>query len=288
MRLISEMKLIGKLLKYDALATLYVAMGANDAKKIEYVKKKSLPSEVMDELKEAGLAFELESITHDQAVQACFDWYERNEKTQVVKSFIASFRDAAPEQRAGLSAFAMMQTMPAHSFDPSPAGFCKICSATKVARFFDRTALNRQRYQDGSMAVYKTPYEIQFFLEQQTKVRVRDLQDEDLGLMQRLANVVGASEAKGPSELVKCIRAEMPDLKLSVSQTRSLVETLGLCGILRSQEHPGYDQVFTNPGLAPSKTHSSDWAYPVDFWTYTDGVNKTAWNNWFSGVGLEI
>jgi hypothetical protein len=39
--------------------------------------------------------------------------------------------------------------------------------------------------------------------------------------------------------------------------------------------------VYTNPGLAPSKSHSSNWAWPVDFWTGKDGINRDAFDFWF-------
>ena len=60
-----------------------------------------------------------------------------------------------------------------------------------------------------------------------------------------------------------------------------LVEALGIAGILETKEHKGYLTRYTNPGMAPSKSHKSDWAHPADFWTGADGVNKEALAFWF-------
>lgn len=49
----------------------------------------------------------------------------------------------------------------------------------------------------------------------------------------------------------------------------------------QTPEHPGLLQRFTNQGLAPSSSRSSDWSYPVDFWTGANGVDADAMEYWF-------
>lgn len=40
---------------------------------------------------------------------------------------------------------------------------------------------------------------------------------------------------------------------------------------------------FTNVGLAPSKSRSSGWSYPVDFWLGEYGLDKHAVRFWSAG-----
>lgn len=62
---------------------------------------------------------------------------------------------------------------------------------------------------------------------------------------------------------------------------KALLETLGYCSILETNEHKGFLKKYTNLASAPRKTHSSDWNYPVDFWLGKDGINKDAFKFWF-------
>jgi hypothetical protein len=83
-----------------------------------------------------------------------------------------------------------------------------------------------------------------------------------------------------PKDLHKCLK-KIDGFKVSSTQCRVLVEALGIAGILETKEHKGYLTRYTNPGMAPSKSHKSDWAHPADFWTGADGVNKEALAFWF-------
>lgn len=275
-----DKRLVSALLSYDSLAALYEAMGATDDRKRRYVDEHAMPRETLKTLIAAGMAFEFGRLTHDDAVDRSFSTFKLLQKSQVVHHFVSSLSAARADWRAGLSAYAMMQTMPAHTFQPTEAGFCSICSGMPESQFFDRTALNRLRFSSGSLAVFKTPFEIQFFLEQEAQLEAVEPTKTDLLLLDRLWDCIASSAAQGPTDLAKEVRA-IPGLKVSPEQARGLVETLGLCGVLRTAEHPGYDGRFTNPGLAPSKTSSSNWAYPVDFWTAKDGLCEKAVRFWF-------
>ena len=46
-------------------------------------------------------------------------------------------------------------------------------------------------------------------------------------------------------------------------------------------KYKGLLHQYTNLAIAPHKTHSSDWEYPIDFWTGKDGINKEAFKFWF-------
>ncbi len=69
--------------------------------------------------------------------------------------------------------------------------------------------------------------------------------------------------------------------KSNTEQRQALLETLGYCSILETKEHKGLLEHYTNCASTPRKTHSSDWNYPVDFWSGKDGINKQAFRFWF-------
>jgi hypothetical protein len=56
---------------------------------------------------------------------------------------------------------------------------------------------------------------------------------------------------------------------------------LGALSILETSKHKGFLLGYTNLALAPRKSHGSDWAYPIGWWTGADGINVGAVRHWF-------
>lgn len=227
------------------------------------------------------MGFEFLSITHDEALKNSFSYLSLLKKPDVTASFLMSLSSARLDYRSGLSAFAIMQKMPMHEFEPNQASYCNVCSAMQADDQLDLTGLNQMRFFSGSLAVLKTPYEISFFLEQQSRLTVVQPNEKDLSIFNAILKIiVNAEPGEKLASIIKKIRA-IDEFRITSEQCRYLLETLGFCGIMETKEHKGYLTRFTNPGLAPSKSHSSDWAYPVDFWIGGDGINHEALNFWF-------
>jgi hypothetical protein len=60
-----------------------------------------------------------------------------------------------------------------------------------------------------------------------------------------------------------------------------ILETLGVCGILHNEKHKAPFYAYTDLAVAPRSSRSSDWAYPVDFWSGKDGIDWDAFKHWF-------
>ncbi|HCP5986307.1 TPA: hypothetical protein OEK12_004700 [Escherichia coli] len=268
--------------KYNVLAEGDIIRGHPLSERdLKYVEAHCLTTEERAFLNEKGLGFGFISVTHDEALRGSFTYFKSSNKNDVTASFLVSLSSARLDYRSGLSAFAIMQTMPMHGFEPNQASFCKVCSAEKYKKHFDLTSLNQTRFFSGSLAVFKTPYEISFFLEQQSKLEVVQPTEKDFSIFNAILKIiVDAESGEKLTSIIKKIRA-IDGFRITTDQCRCLLETLGFCGILETKEHKGYLTYFTNPGLAPSKSHSSNWAYPVDFWTGGDGINREALKFWF-------
>ncbi|ATQ73516.1 hypothetical protein CR152_02525 [Massilia violaceinigra] len=233
-------------------------------------------------MKEHGLAFDPVDMKHDEAVRKCFEYAKQCKKSHVTDLFLASFTAERLDFRAALAPFAMMQTMPDHGFTKySAPGFCAVCSAAPVYKDMDTTDWNVDRYKYGSIGLLKVPYVIQFHLAQHLELARQKPTADDFHIFNAILDTLRSVDAKTkPKDLHKELK-KIEGFKATNDQCRVLVEALGIAGILETQEHKGYLTHYTNPGLAPSKSHSSDWAYPVDFWTGADGVNKKALEFWF-------
>lgn len=245
-------------------------------------KDNLISNEDLEELKKLGLAFDFIDISHDDAVEKCFSFYRALFKRNVTDCFLAGLSTNQPQLRASLSAYAIMQTYPNHKYVGSPinADFCEICCCYEKESELDLTFFNSCRYVCGSL-VQKSPYSMMFYLEQQLKLEVITPNKLDFDIFNEVLRVcVDSCDEMTPSKLVKEIR-KIKGFNFNVEQTRSFLETLGYCSILASEKHKGYLINFTNLGLHPRKTHSSDWAYPMDFWKGSNGVNKKALEFWF-------
>ncbi len=270
------------LLKYNVAAAGYLARGFPlDAKQKEYVEKHDTSPEDLDYAKQHGLAFDFVEMAHDEAVRRCFESYALLKKKHVTDAFLASLSGNRLDWRSGLSSYAIMQTMPKHSFKETKAKFCGICSGPEIKKRLDLTGLNQERFGFGSLVGHKTPYELQFFLRQHSRIGSIRPEPEDFSIFNRIIGFIKALDEKAaPNEVKKGLKT-VKGFKGNLEQARCFLEILGFCGILETEKHKGYLTNYTNPGLAPAKTHRSDWAYPVDFWTAKDGINREAFNFWF-------
>ncbi|ENT4820042.1 TPA: hypothetical protein U2Q33_004883 [Citrobacter farmeri] len=268
--------------KYNVLAEGYrLREYPLNERKMEYAEKHCISEEEKMILTKNGLGFEPIDITHDEALRKSFLFFELIHKNNITATFLSSLSSSRLDYRSGLSAFAIMQTMPKHRFEKNQASFCKICSAEEDKKHFDLTSLNQTRFFSGSLAVFKTPYEISFFLEQQSRLEVVQPNGKDFSIFNAILKIiVDAESGEKLTSIIKKIRV-IDGFRITTDQCRYLLETLGFCGIMETKEHKGYLTYFTNPGLAPSKSHSSNWAYPVDFWTGGDGINREALKFWF-------
>lgn len=233
-------------------------------------------------LKQQGLAFDPVDLGHDDAVQGCAAYAKQCQKSHVTDLFLSSFASGRLDYRSGLAPFAMMQTMPDHRFTQSSAPqFCAICSGSDICRGVDATDWNADRHCAGSLGLLKTPEVIQFYLAQHLQLARQAPTAEDFRIFNAILDTLRSLEAQTKPTQVHRSLKKIDGFKATVHQCRVLLEALGIASILQTEKHKGYLTHYTNPGLAPSKSHKSDWAYPVDFWTGADGVNKEALAFWF-------
>ena len=278
----NDAKALKILTKYDVFAAGLVARGFPLADwQREIVEKNSTSLEDLSYLKQHGLAFEPIAISHDGALEKCFEYSALCKKKSVTDAFLVSLSSARLDYRSGLSAYALMQTMPKHLFQPPTEHFCAVCGGQESTVRLDLTHLNKERFVYGSMIGFRTPFELQFFLKQHLSLEEASPTSTDFSIFNAIIDtILHAGDGAKPNEVAKKLRT-ISGFKASVDQCKALLEIFGFCSMLETEKHRGYLSTFTRPGFAPSKSHSSNWAYPVDFWTGKDGINRKAFAFWF-------
>lgn len=232
--------------------------------------------------KKAGLMFDPETQSHDAAVARAHQEAASASKEHLTSLFLASFSSCRLDWRAGLAAYAMMQTFPIHSFEPvSPANTytCKIC-CSKPSDTVRRSFYNRVRFNTGGLVGYNI-YELAFNLQQHNLLPPVEPTLEDFTIFSTILTVLAEAEADAtPTKVQKQLRL-VKGFKSTEEQRRSLLTTLGYCSVLESEQHKGFLHTFSNMCTVPRKSRSTDWRYPIDWWMGRDKLNKEAIRFWF-------
>lgn len=251
-------------------------------------KRAAVSPEEVRYAERAGLMFPTLAANHDDSIARACDSFRKASKRHVVDLFVASLGGGEMQWRAGLAAYAVMHAVKEHSFvpdlDPYPhPERCKICGSRRERKKNDRNFLNQVRYSSGGMAEFDC-YAWEFLLERHAALPRAEPAEEDLRILRAIAETAReAGDAERPTTLQKKL-ARIPGFKSNENQRRNLLDALGFASILETPEHKGYLAHFTYQGLAPKKSRSSDWAYPVDFWTGKDGLNEKAFDYWFGDL----
>lgn len=218
-------------------------------------------------------------IDHDDAVLQALAVARQADKRTLAGLFLASLSTGLAEFRGGLPAFAILTKMPAHSFQKTPADNCQICCCTR-RREADLTFFNSIRVSIGAL-MGTDVYMLWFNISMAQKTSVRAPIQADLEILHNLLRAIRAvPQNTKPVALIRDVKRAFP-YRLSTEQARTLLDMLGVLSILEPPKHKGFLNRYTNLGLAPRKSGSSDWAYPMDWWTGADGVNAAAVDHWF-------
>src|ERR1700712_3070212 len=106
-------------------------------------------SDAIKTLKHHNILVPSEVIEHDALISKLYTEKNLAKKKDVVDSFLVGLENSAPEQRAALSAFAIMLNFPAHNFKSAHGFQCDICGAFE-SRKINFTLYNIMRYVNGS------------------------------------------------------------------------------------------------------------------------------------------
>jgi hypothetical protein len=246
------------------------------------LKPNDTSKEDFEYAKQEGLMFDKIKLNHDEAVKLAFEAFEQCKKAHITNLFLFSLSSYRLECRIGLSVFAIMHSFPKHTFEPASPQLlkqCRVCAATPTEDV-NLSFANRIRFNSGGSGGSKV-YEYHFYLQKHLELPNLLPNEDDFDIFKAILElVINAPVDEKPNTLQKKV-AKIKGFKSNEEQRRALLEALGYCSILETDEHKGFLSQYTNLGLAPRKSHRSDWRYPFDWWEGKDGINKEAFKYWF-------
>lgn len=228
--------------------------------------------------KKAGVMFDEILVNHDKVVKSAIAEAKKVNKKGVTDLFLASLSSGILEWRIGLPAYAIMRVLPMHSFIDNHS-YCKLCSVFRETEE-DFNFTNQVRHTLGGICNGRL-YDMSFILKQHNKLTIQEPIEKDLHIFIELLSIIkNADLVEKKNDILKKIK-RINGLKSTNEQRRAILETLGYCSILETETRKGFLSGYTNLGQAERSKHSTDWAYPVDWWQVKDGINYEALKFWF-------
>lgn len=258
-----------------ALRILYDTYWSSAGWKREY----SNSSEDLSYAQNAGYMFEAIHLSHDEIMAWLVKSVRNANLGKISKAFLASLGTRRLELRSALGSYAIAKNFPLHRYQNS--GYCcRICGALYSERSFsDLNVFNFERYKWGGVR-HEQPTYIAFDLEQFDKLDEIEPTNQDLAKMRQILTVIRNCEPQAkPRDIEKRLANVFESNK---AEREILIQILGYCGILQSQNHNGYFLSFVNYfNRTIPPVNKIDWKYPVCWWRGSDGINQTALEYYF-------
>lgn len=187
---------------------------------------------------------------------------------------------------------------------------CYICASRRIkSPPFEWEGMSQEVRDDryyfviGSTASANNIYDMLYILQRINQQKcTHDVTEQDFAMFKEIVSFLQYAE---PDTKIKDIIKRLKDAsffkpltvrmkedgirageKISVAESckfkmQSILETMGVCGILCTEKHKGAFYEYTNPAATPHTSRSSYWQYPADFWKGCDGINREAFDYWF-------
>ncbi|PKH51592.1 hypothetical protein CXF68_13260 [Tenacibaculum sp. Bg11-29] len=243
-----------------------------------------------------------EKMTHNILIEKIFEQYEVINKHKITSLFLSSLSSKNLKWRSGLSVYAIMQSFPKHEYtlredasinnaffkkmSPSDKEFtlsrfpCKFCA--DVNQLAGNKEFTIECFNEVGGIIGFSLFDYYYNLEQFNEFIDAKPSNEDFRIFSEIITILlEADEKDTVKKTVLSKIGKIKGFKSDKEQRQALLETLGYCSILETDEHKGFLKKYTNFASAPKKSHSSDWNYPVDFWLGKEGINKEAFKFWF-------
>ena len=240
---------------------------------------KALTAEEFAQAKVEGYMFDpAPMLSHDETLQRLRCVLEKISAEDVANAFLYSLSTRQLQYRSALGSYYYALAIPEHSHsDPSTCYFCNWLPIREVdspeKEFSGYNVFNFERYKWGGVRHTHPEYAL-FDLEQFLLLPKVTPSEEDRAI---LKSVLHAMKELPPGKKVGAYRELITKKKLIKSnknEVEVLLSILGICGILSGADAPCYCDRFVDEWHRAPKEHTNDYAYPVNWWHVSDGVNE--------------
>lgn len=231
-------------------------------------------------------------IEHDEYLVKLKEILDQIDPHDVANAFLYSLSARELEYRSAMGSYWYAVAIPSHSFDYAKNNYtCPVCAwnawhTWDTGRHGGLNVLNFERCKFGGVRHTYGEYAL-FDLEQFLLLPKVVPTDEDIRIFNRiLACVSEIDPSKKVGELHKVITSKKI-FKTNRNELQVLLDILGICGVLSSANNPCYVDRFTNyDGSRDPIESKNDYAYPVNRWHASDGINRNRLSVVFEGFDI--
>jgi hypothetical protein len=232
--------------------------------------------------KTAGYMFDSVRVSHPDVMKRVAKSVQGIDRRAVADAFVASLSSRRLDIRSALGSLAVLQHFPKHTAAKRREE-CSICGVyTGRAEVKDLNVLNFERFKWGGVR-HDQPMYASFDLMLFRQLPRISPTPSDVSALKEILHAIEAAPAKTTSAALEKPLGRC--FKSSKAERDVVVGILGLCGILETEDHPGFMKGFVKWSEREIPDHHwVDMAYPACWWRRADGVNHKAVDYWFGHV----
>jgi len=231
----------------------------------------------------AGIMFrDAAAMDHDGWVERAREAAARTAAADVGAAFLASLESRRLDLRSALGSYAIARHLPAHEFTPAKDGRrCRVCGLYPTEQQ-DLNVLNFERFKWGGVRRDHVAY-LAFDLEQFGNAPRVPVTEAGLTAGRQLAT---ALRSAAPGETATKVATRLRSFPSNKAERETVMDILGVCGVLRVPAHPGYRQTFVHWDERPlPDQHDIERAYPTCWWHGRDGIDDAALEEFLPQLG---
>lgn len=241
-----------------------------------------LSKDEFDYAKTAGLMFDQQrAFSHDEIIMQINAMVNQLSLAEVAAQFVASLSSRRLDLRSALGSYIVGKHLKDHQFI-AEENYCAYCGANDYkGEKEDLNVLNFERFKWGGVR-HLDPSYIAFDLEQYSRTEKLVPTFEDYRILDRIFDTINEIPSEGKNrDLEKAISKV---LKSNKSERQVLLEILGFCSILSTEEYPGFLNDFIPYSERDEPNHAkNDWSYPICWWKGKNKLDRNAARAIFPG-----
>lgn len=246
-------------------------------------RSEALTAEEFAQAKAEGYMFDpAPSLSHDETLHRLRFVLEKISAEDVVNAFLYSLSTRQLQYRSALGSYYYALAIPDHNEEDRK--HCYFCNWSRLGSSLDGTnaphrelsgynIFNFERYKWGGVRHTHPEYAL-FDLEQFLLLPKVTPIEEDWAILRSILHAVKELQPHQKAGEYRELITKKKLLKSNKNEVMVLLNILGICGILSSAEKPCYCDRFANVDQRNPQELTNDYAYPVNWWRASNGVNK--------------
>lgn len=244
-------------------------------------KDGKITKEALNLAKEEGYMFDYPKvISHDETLKELEETINKIDPRDLANAFLYSLTTRKLEYRSALGSYWYAVSIPKHRLNQKDETYCNFCGFIKWKNCPNDYDLNHginvynfERYKFGGVRHTQLNYAL-FDLKQFLKLPKVKPTKVDKQILKKILECIEALEPNQKVGKLRDIIISRKILNTNKDEISILLEILGICGVLSSNEYPCYEVKFVSINERDPVEHKNDFTYPVNRWYAKDRINE--------------